>query len=130
MPVRCSSERATAASSYCSGAYPARRDAASSSLVNAGFLVSVAENGLQAMQALEKTHPDIILLDVIMPEMNGFDTTIAIRRLPGYEQIPILIMTALDDLDSINRAFEVGATDYITKPLDTKQFLDRIGKYL
>ncbi len=102
------------------------RDAASSSLLNAGFSVSVAENGLQAIQALEKTRPEIILLDVIMPEMDGFDTTIAIRRLPGYKHIPILIMTALDDLESINRAFEAGATDFITKPINWVVLVERI----
>ncbi|MBP1610516.1 MAG: Sensory response regulator, partial [Acidobacteria bacterium] len=67
------------------------------------------------LQALENLRPDIILLDVMMPEMDGFATASAVRHSPDCEVIPILIMTALDDMDSINRAYEVGATDFITK---------------
>ena len=102
------------------------RDAAFGSLIAAGFKVSVAENGVQAMEALEDLRPDIILLDVMMPEMNGFDTTRAIRQKADFAGVPILIMTALDDLDSINRAFEVGATDFITKPINWVILVERI----
>ena len=89
------------------------RDMARESLTKVGFSVSEAENGVRALQALEKLRPDIILMDVMMPEMDGFATACAVRQLPGFEMVPILIMTALDDLDSINRAYEVGATDFI-----------------
>ena len=91
------------------------RGAARESLAEAGFLVSEAENGVRALQALENLRPDIILLDVMMPEMDGFATASAVRHLPGCDAVPILIMTALDDLNSINRAYEAGATDFITK---------------
>ena len=91
------------------------RGAAREFLIEAGFLVSEAENGVQALQALENLRPDIILLDVMMPEMDGFATASAVRHLPGCDAVPILIMTALDDLNSINRAYEAGATDFITK---------------
>ncbi len=102
------------------------RDAAGGSLIAAGFKVSEAENGVRAMTALDDFRPDIILLDVMMPEMNGFDTTLAIRQKAGFAGVPILIMTALDDLDSINRAFEVGATDFITKPINWVILVERI----
>ncbi len=102
------------------------RDMARESLTEVGFEVSDAENGVQALQALEHLRPDIILLDVVMPEMDGFATTLAIRQLAGFEVIPILIMTALDDHDSINRAYEMGATDFITKPINWVILVQRV----
>lgn len=102
------------------------RGVAHESLAEAGFLVSEAENGVQALQALENLRPDIILLDVMMPEMDGFATAGAVRQLPGCEVIPILIMTALDDMDSIHRAYEVGATDFITKPINWMILVQRV----
>ena len=102
------------------------RDMARESLTEAGFSVSEAENGVRALQALEHLRPDIILLDVMMPEMDGFATASAVRQLPGFEVVPILIMTALDDLDSINRAYEVGATDFITKPINWVILVQRV----
>jgi signal transduction histidine kinase len=102
------------------------RGVARESLTGAGFWVSEAENGVRALQALEHRRPDIILLDVMMPEMDGFATADAVRHLPGCEVTPILIMTALDDLDSINRAYEVGATDFITKPINWVILVERV----
>ncbi|MDJ0874284.1 MAG: response regulator [Desulfobacterales bacterium] len=102
------------------------RIAASESLTEAGFQVTEAENGVQALQVLENTQPDIILLDVMMPEMDGFATARAIRQLAGYEMTPILIMTALEDLESINRAYEAGATDFITKPINWVILVQRV----
>ncbi len=102
------------------------RSAARESLAEAGFLVSEAEDGVRALQALEHLRPDIILLDVMMPEMDGFATAGAVRQFPGCEVVPILIMTALDDLDSIHRAYEVGATDFITKPINWVILVQRV----
>ena len=102
------------------------RGVARESLIAADFLVSEAENGVQAMQVLENLKPDIILLDVMMPEMDGFATASAVRQLAGLEGVPILIMTALDDLDSINRAFRSGATDFIMKPINWVILVQRI----
>ncbi len=102
------------------------RSAANESLVEAGFQVSEAENGLEALKSLEEVRPDIILLDVLMPEMDGYATAEAIRQLAGFEMVPILIMTALDDLDSINRAYEAGATDFVTKPINWVILVQRI----
>ncbi|MDJ0990301.1 MAG: response regulator [Desulfobacterales bacterium] len=102
------------------------RIAASASLSEAGFEVTEAENGVQALQILENAQPDIILLDVMMPEMDGFATARAIRQLAGCEMIPILIMTALEDLDSINKAYDAGATDFVTKPLNWVILVQRV----
>jgi signal transduction histidine kinase len=102
------------------------RSAAHESLTEAGFQVTEAENGVRALQALERFRPDLILLDVLMPEMDGFTTASAIRQLAGCEVVPIMIMTALDDLDSINRAYEAGATDFITKPINWVILVQRV----
>ena len=102
------------------------RGAASESLSEAGFQVTEAENGIQALQVLEDIRPDIILLDVMMPEMDGFATARAVRQRAGFEMTPILIMTALDDLESINRAYEAGATDFITKPINWVILVQRV----
>lgn len=87
-------------------------------LEQADFRVEEVENGVQALAVFPHLQPDIVLLDVMMPAMDGFATCTALRRLPGGEQIPILMVTGLDDLDSITRAFEVGATDFVTKPIN------------
>ena len=94
-----------------------------------GFVVEEAENGMQALIACEKISPNIILLDVMMPEMDGFTTCVKIRSMPGEQFTPILMMTGLDDFESINQAFEVGATDFITKPCNWLLLAHRI-RYL
>jgi two-component system cell cycle sensor histidine kinase PleC len=87
------------------------------SLEQAGFAVEEAENGVQALATFSRVEPDIVLLDVRMPAMDGFTTCAALRRLPSGEHTPVLMVTGLDDYASINRAYEVGATDFITKPI-------------
>ncbi len=102
------------------------RIAASESLNEAGFKVTEAENGVHALRILENFRPDIILLDVMMPEMDGFATARAVRQLAGCEMTPILIMTALDDLESINQAYDAGATDFVTKPINWVILVQRV----
>jgi PAS domain S-box-containing protein len=87
-------------------------------LEQAGFAVEEAENGVQGLSAFERLRPDLVLLDVMMPEMDGFAVCAALRQLPGGEGKSVLMVTGLDDIDSINRAYEVGATDFLTKPLN------------
>jgi PAS domain S-box-containing protein len=84
----------------------------------AGFDVEEADNGATALQLFKKAPPDIVLLDIVMPDMDGFETCLAIKALPAGEHTPIVITTGLDDMSSINRAFEVGATNFITKPIN------------
>jgi len=86
-------------------------------LKKADFEVEEAVDGEPALEIFKQHAPDIILLDVMMPNMDGFTTCAEIRKLPGGEHIPILLVTGLDDMDSINKAYEAGATDFITKPI-------------
>jgi len=83
-----------------------------------GFEIIEAKNGQAALQAFNEGKPDLVILDVMMPEMSGFEVCQAIRTLPGGRNTPVLMATALDDVDSIDRAYRVGATDFIGKPIN------------
>jgi len=91
---------------------------ASEALEQAGFAVEEADNGKAALSAFQRLRPDLVLLDVMMPEMDGYQVCEAIREMPGGRYISVLMMTGLEDIDSINRAYEVGATDFVTKPIN------------
>lgn len=88
------------------------------SLEKIGFRIAEAENGLIALKEFENIVPDAVLLDVMMPKLDGFDTCRAIRKLKGGENAPILMVTGLDDIEAIHKAFDSGATDFITKPIN------------
>jgi diguanylate cyclase (GGDEF)-like protein/PAS domain S-box-containing protein len=88
------------------------------SLEQAGFAVEERADGVEALCSFEEVQPDIVLLDVLMPKMDGFTTCVKLRESRGGEHIPIIMMTSLDDIESINRAYEAGATDFITKPIN------------
>ncbi len=88
------------------------------SLTQTGFNVCEAVDGAEALKVFEKSSPDIVLLDVNMPNIDGFRVCAAIRKYPGAEQLPILMITGLDDVDSIRQAYDFGATDFITKPVN------------
>jgi signal transduction histidine kinase len=95
-------------------------------LEQAGWVVEEAPNGQEAWAAFQRRPPDVVLLDVMMPGMDGFSTCAALRRLPNGEHTPILIMTGLDDFDSITKAYDAGATDFIVKPLNAMLLTHRI----
>ena len=84
----------------------------------AGFNVALAQGGQEAIELFSRLKPDMILLDVIMPDMDGFATCREIRGIPYGSEIPILMVTGLDDTESIQKAFDAGATDFITKPIN------------
>ncbi len=83
-----------------------------------GFMVEEARDGVEAVDAFQRFHPSVVLLDVAMPEMDGYSACSAIRALPGGKDVPIFMITGFDDIDSINQAYETGATDFITKPIN------------
>ncbi|TKB63008.1 MAG: EAL domain-containing protein [Nitrospira sp.] len=95
---------------------PALRALSRMSLEQEDLRVEEASSGQAAIDVAAVTMPDIIILDLQMPGMDGFVACQQIRQLPGAEFVPILIMTGLDDIDSIARAYDVGATDFIVKP--------------
>ena len=87
-------------------------------LEQARFEVCEASNGTRALEQFVCRRPDLIIMDVVMPVMDGFATCAKLRESVEGSRVPILIMTALDDADSIARAYECGATDFITKPMN------------
>lgn len=91
-----------------------------------GFSLIEAENGVQALGIVESTRPDVIVLDVKMPEMDGFETCSALRAMPKLALTPILMVTGLEDTESIHRAYEAGATDFVTKPINWVIFGHRV----
>jgi len=83
-----------------------------------GFEIAEAENGAKGVESFAELRPDLVLLDVEMPGLNGFDVCSAIRGTSAGKHVPILILTGRDDVDSIERAYEAGATDFVSKPLN------------
>jgi predicted signal transduction protein with EAL and GGDEF domain/FixJ family two-component response regulator len=80
-----------------------------------GFNITEATSGERAIQVLADWLPDVVVLDAMMPGMDGFQTCRELRSLPGFESLPVLMLTGLDDDASINRAYEAGATDFFVK---------------
>ena len=98
-------------------------------LTEAGYTVFEAGDGEQGLDAFERVKPDIVLLDVTMPRMDGFEVCRRIRTLEDGQHIPIVMMTGHDDVDSIDRSYESGATDFSTKPLNPQLLIHRL-RYL
>ncbi len=88
------------------------------SLERAGFACQEAPHGAAALERFDVVQPDIVLLDVMMPEMDGYELCARLRAHPSGTLVPVLMLTGLDDLESINRAYDVGATDFISKPIN------------
>jgi diguanylate cyclase (GGDEF)-like protein len=103
---------------------------AAASLRQAGYATEEAADGDDGISAFRRFRPDLVLLDVVMPRMDGFIACREIRRLPGGDRVPVLMMTGLDDLSSIHRAYEVGATDFVTKPIHWVILGYRVGYLL
>lgn len=96
---------------------PGFRMITGSMLRNEGFIVDEAKSGEDGIRQIKNQLPDLILLDAVMPDIDGFETCRLLRRDQTLTDIPIIMVTGMDDLDSINKAFESGATDFIAKPI-------------
>ncbi len=97
------------------------------------YNVITADSGIKALDKLSKVKPDLILSDVRMPVMNGFELYDKIKNNPKLNTIPFVFMSSLDDYDARRVAKSLGATDYVTKPFDTEEIkrvvLDLLQKY-
>ncbi|HEX4511870.1 MAG TPA: EAL domain-containing protein [Burkholderiaceae bacterium] len=80
-----------------------------------GFDIATSNGGEDALGRLASWTPDIVVLDALMPELDGFETCVRLRHMPGFDNVPVLMLTGLDDEASINRAYQVGATDFFVK---------------
>jgi signal transduction histidine kinase len=99
-------------------------------LKNEGYQINVAQNGVQAVKLAQQILPDLILLDVMMPEMDGFQACEEIKKIPETADIPIVFLTARTETESIVRGFELGAVDYVTKPFNAAELLVRVHTHL
>ena len=95
-------------------------------LVRAGFHVSEAEDGFDALEKVRKNQPDVILLDVMMPGMDGFAVCEKLRSEPATAELPIIMLSAKTDLDSINKGLRAGATIYLTKPISPEELTQHV----
>ena len=102
----------------------------SDALSQAGFEVRVAKSGKMALERVKYALPDLILLDVMMPEMDGFETCRRLQANPETTQIPVIFMTALSDTANKVEGFQLGAVDYITKPFQQEEVLARVKLHL
>jgi DNA-binding NarL/FixJ family response regulator len=95
-----------------------------------GMTVTVALDGAAALKVAARLKPDVVLMDAVMPTMDGFETCRELKKLPGFEHVPVIFMTGLAEPEHSVRAFQVGGADYVTKPLDIDSMLARIGTHL
>ena len=95
-------------------------------LKSEGYQLDAASNGYEALEKVKQWMPNIILLDVMMPDIDGFQVAETIRNNPAYENIAIIFITALNSADEIVKGFESGGNDYITKPINAKEVTVRV----
>src|SRR6187401_3657862 len=93
-------------------------------LGDAGYSIEEARNGKEALAAVRKQRPDLIILDIMMPEMNGFDVAAVLKNDPQTMDIPIVILSIVQDRD---RGFRLGVDRYLTKPIDTDLLFKEVG---
>jgi adenylate cyclase len=109
---------------------PANIQTLSTLLKERGYQINIATNGRQALEVLERIRPDLILLDIMMPEMDGFETCRRIKASTAWREIPIIFLTAKTDTADIVRGFELGAVDYVAKPFNAHELLARVNTHL
>lgn len=95
-----------------------------------GFRLLAAKNGEEAVKRAQTTLPDLVLLDVLMPVMDGFDTIVELKKIDKTNEIPVIFMTALSDTVDKVKGFQLGAVDYITKPFQADEVLARVKSHL
>lgn len=99
-------------------------------LSNEGYSVRVARDGQQAIASIELAEPDLVLLDVNMPVMNGIEVCKTVKKNEKYENLPIIFLSALDDSFNRGQGLKAGAVDYMTKPFDVDEVKVRIKTHL
>ncbi len=102
----------------------------SDALSEAGYAVLVATDGLSALERLQRVTPDIILLDAVMPGIDGFETCRRIKQMPDVRHVPVMFMTGLTETEHVVRGFESGGLDYVTKPIEPAEVLARVATHI
>lgn len=99
-------------------------------LKKGGYDPVSAKDGVEALQKINEENPDLVLLDVMMPKMDGYEVCQAVKANPGSRHIPILMLSAKTDPASKLRGRELGAADYLTKPINPTEILKKVKEYL
>jgi DNA-binding NarL/FixJ family response regulator len=102
----------------------------SDALSEAGYTVLVATDGLSALERLQMVVPDIILLDAVMPGIDGFETCRRIKQMNEVRHVPVMFMTGLTETEHVVRGFESGGLDYVTKPIEPAEVLARVATHI
>ncbi len=99
-------------------------------LKQAGYRVVVAHDGEEALEAIRRETPDLVLLDVMLPRLSGFDVCQKIRETPDWQDMRVLMLTAKGREVEVSKGLALGADAYITKPFSTQELLAEIASYL
>jgi PleD family two-component response regulator len=99
-------------------------------LKNMGYNIALALDGSNALKVLKENKIDLILLDIMMPEMDGFEVCQKIKEIEDLKDIPIIFLTAKADTDDIVKGFHVGGVDYITKPIRKEELYARVNNHV
>ncbi len=99
-------------------------------LIKYGFNIQVATNGKQALAGIQNKKPDLILLDISMPEMDGYEVCEQLKMQEGTKHIPVIFLTAWSETEDVVRGFKVGGVDYITKPFRAEELISRINTHI
>src|SRR5512136_2795368 len=109
---------------------PANIQTLTATLKEKGYQLSVATNGRQALDVVARVRPALILLDVMMPEMDGFETCRRLKATDEWREIPVIFLTAKTETGDIIQGFELGAVDYVAKPFNPHELLARVSTHL
>ncbi len=99
-------------------------------LAGKGYDIETAENGVKGLEMAKSTAPDLVLLDVMMPEMDGLEMCRRLRADPETANLPVLMVTTRGEPDQVEEAFLAGCTDYLTKPIDKLELIEKVEKFL
>jgi twitching motility two-component system response regulator PilG len=99
-------------------------------LTSKGFEVKGVTNGRAALEEIQKSHPDLVLLDIMLPEMDGFEVCKKIKDDPQTREIPVIMLTAKKTREDMEKGKEVGADCYITKPFKSAMVIETIQRYI
>ncbi len=99
-------------------------------LESSGLMPVLTENGREALLAIREQPPDLVLCDILMPELDGYETLVAIRADPATQALPVLMLSALGQEQDVQRALEAGANGYIVKPFSLRRLLAAISEHL
>ena len=92
-----------------------------------GYTLLTTDSGAKALRIAQERHPNLILLDIMMPEMDGYEVLQHLKSNPETNNIPVIIMSALSDMQSIVKGYQLGATEYVTKPFQREELVKRVA---